>query len=132
MMLHCPAMVHKVVTLATILAVLFIACEMPISFTDTGTGNGSSRNFFLTAGIHQITYQASDREPFFGCNFGVSLESPRPDPLAPGRVIAKTDILQIDPRGRISGALVTPNIVEGQYTIDYLGDVPCDWTIAVS
>lgn len=125
-------MVHKVATLATILSLMSIACDVPISFTETGTGNGSSRTFFLTAGEHRITYQASDREPFFGCNFGISLDSPGPDPLAPGRVIAKTDILQIDPRGRISGALVTPNIAEGQYTIHYLGDLPCDWSITVS
>lgn len=125
-------MVHKVATFATVLAFMSIACDVPISFTETGTGNGSSRNFFLTAGEHRITYQASDREPFFGCNFGISLDRPGPDPLAPGRGIAKTDILQIDPRGRISGALVTPNIVEGQYTIRYLGDVPCDWSITVS
>jgi hypothetical protein len=124
-------MIHKVASLATILTVISLACDVPISFTETGTGNGSSRDFHLTAGSHRITYQANDREPFFGCNFGISLDSPSPDPLAPGRMITKTDILRIDPKGRISGALVTPHIVEGQYSIHYLGDVPCDWTITI-
>ena len=47
-------------------------------------------------------------------------------------MIVKTDILRIDPHGRLSDALLTPSLVEGHYAIDYLGDVPCDWTVTVT
>ena len=70
-------MLHKASAFAAAFAVITIACGAT-AFADEGTGNGSSRTFHLKAGIHRVTYEARDREPFLGCNFGISFETPSP------------------------------------------------------
>lgn len=125
-------MKHVRIGLAALVAAMTVACDSSPAFSESGVGNGSSAHFHLASGIHRITYEAHDREPFFGCIFGVSLGSPDLDPLAPNRDVARTEIRRVEPRGRISGTVVTPHVLEGQYALQYLGDEPCDWTVTVS
>lgn len=130
--LHWGTHMFKRAAVVAVLAISSGSCSILPAFAETGTGNGSSRTFHLSAGTHRITFDAADREPFTGCNFGISFESPGPDPLAPGRVITSTAIMRIEPRGRLDHTLVTPDLADGDYAIDYLGDVPCDWTVTVN
>lgn len=129
--MHCAGTQVKAASVVALMLML-ASCDGLPAFSERGTGNGSSATFRLSAGISRITWEAQDREPFFGCLFGVSLESPMPDPLAPFRMIVQTEIMRVDPRGRISGSLLTPNLVAGEYSLRYLGDQPCDWSVAVS
>lgn len=124
-------MSHKRVGVLAVVAVIGAACASVPNFSDFGTGNGSSRTFHLDDGVGRISFSAKDREPFLGCEFGISLASPTTDPLAPGRVIAKTEIRKVEPRGYISDVFLTPNLIDGDYTLEYLGDQPCDWTVEI-
>jgi hypothetical protein len=117
--------------LSLVFAVLVVGCSGPAAFSDSGVGNGGSAPFELDAGTHRIEYQAVDREPFFGCTVGVAFLEPVADPFAPGRVLAQTDLIRIEPRGQTSGELLTPAIRAGEYSLHYLGDRPCDWTVSV-
>lgn len=117
--------------LPIVFALCVVGCGGPASYSDSGAGNGGSARFDLDAGTHRIEYRAIDREPFFGCNFGVAFVEPLADPLAPGRVLTQTELVTIEPRGQSSGELVTPSILEGQYSLNYLGDRPCDWTVSI-
>ena len=123
---------HIRIGLAALVAAMAVACDRSPAFSESGVGNGSSAPFHLASGAHRIAYEAHDREPFFGCIFGVSLGSPNLDPPAPNRAVAQTEIRRVEPRGRISGTVVTPHLLEGQYALHYLGDEPCDWTVTVS
>jgi hypothetical protein len=115
-----------------VFTVCLVGCGGPAAFSDSGVGNGGSAPFVLDAGTHRIEYQAVDREPFFGCTFGVALLEPVADPLAPGRVLAQTELITIKPRGQASGELLTPAVREGEYSLSYRGDRPCDWTVSIS
>jgi len=117
--------------LSGLLCVSVAGCGGPAAFSDSGVGDGSSAPFDLDAGTHRIEYRAVDREPFFGCTFGVAFLEPVADPLAPGRTLAETELIMIEPRGQASGALLTPAVRAGQYYVRYLGDRPCDWTVSV-
>ena len=112
-------------------AVFVIGCSGPAAFSDSGVGDGSSGPFDLGAGTHRIEYRAVDREPFFGCAFGVAFLEPVADPLAPGRILVQTELIRIEPRGRTTGELLTPGVRAGQYYVRYLGDRPCDWSVSV-
>lgn len=101
-------------------------------FVGSGTGDGSSVLFHLGAGAYRVEYTAVDREPFFGCNFGLAIETPEGDPLSPARIVVSTEIRTVEPQGQIADRLVTPTLMEGQYALHYLGDRPCDWKVSVS
>jgi hypothetical protein len=123
--------VRRTRLLIVVFAVCVIGCGGPAAFSDSGVGDGSSGPFNLDAGTHRIEYRVVDREPFFGCTFGVAFLEPVADPLAPGRVFAQTELVRIEPRGQASGELLTPAVRTGQYHVRYLGDRPCDWTVSV-
>ena len=108
-----------------------VGCGGPAVFSESGTGNGGSGPFDLSAGGHRIEYHAVDREPYFGCIFGIALVAPLVDPLAPGQVVTQTSLIAVEPRGQVSGELVTPSVREGSYFFNYLGDRPCDWTVSI-
>ena len=115
------------------LASMLAACgNSPNLFADAGSANGTSVPFHVPDGIVLIQYDVADREPWFGCNFGVQLVIPEQDPLAPGRVVTTTEVLEIGPRDRTSGRLLSPPLTSGDYFLRYLGDKPCDWAIRVS
>lgn len=101
-------------------------------FVDAGTDNGTSVPFRVPAGAVEIDYRVTDREPWFGCRFGLELVAPEPDPLASGRVIASTDVFGVAPRSLTSGRLRSPSLLPGEYFLRYLGDLPCDWSVSVS
>jgi hypothetical protein len=112
-------------------AVGLSSCAGPPVFVESGSGNGSSDPFHLNPDVYTIEYTAVDREPYFGCTFGVALETPVGNPLAPGRVIATTPIDTVDPNGSIHGRLITPSIPNAEYS-RYLGNRPCDWTVRIT
>jgi hypothetical protein len=101
-------------------------------FADAGAANGTSVPFHVPAGAVRIEFDVSDREPWFGCNFEVPLVAPEPDPLAPGGVIATTEVIDVVPRGQKTGQLISPALTSGDTFLRYLGDRPCDWTVTVS
>jgi hypothetical protein len=117
--------------LSVVFVVCVVGCGAPAAFSDSGVGDGSSAPLDLDAGTHRIEYRAVDREPFFGCTFGVAFLEPLADPLAPGRVLAQTELITIEPRGQASGELLTPAVRAGEYSLHYLGDRPCEWTVSV-
>jgi hypothetical protein len=115
------------------LAWMLATCgSKPNLFADSGVANGTSVPFHVPDGIVSIQYEAADREPWFGCNFGVQLVAPEQDPLAPGRVVTTTDVFEVRPRDRTSGRLLSPPLTSGDYFLRYLGDKPCDWAVRVS
>lgn len=115
-----------------ILVMMFSGCDAKPIFADVGVGNGTGITFHLPGGRYTIAYEVHDREPWFGCNFGLALVAPEGDPLAPGRVVATTGVMEIKPRGSAAATLVSPSVPKGDYFIRYLGDRPCDWTVRVS
>lgn len=114
------------------LVVALSGCGSKHLFVDAGVGNGTSVDFPVSGGVYTIEFEARDREPWFGCNFGLALVRPEGDPLAPGRVVATTEVVEVGPRGSRTATLVSPSLPEGDYFIRYLGDRPCDWTVRVS
>jgi hypothetical protein len=114
------------------IATLLSACAGAAVFADAGVGNGDSTSFQVPGGQYAVEYEARDREPWFGCDFGVALVAPEDDPLAPGRVVATTDVIAVAPRGSAVAALTTEPMPEGEYFIRYLGSRPCDWAIRVT
>ena len=88
--------------------------------------------FRVPDGIVWIQYEVADREPWFGCDFGLQLVAPGQDQLAPGRVVLTSEIFEISPRGRTSGRLLSPPLTSGDYFLRCLGDKPCDWAVRVS
>jgi len=125
-----PRLAVQSIGLAGLIGIL--ACSPAVLFEDRGTGNGASVPFRVTIGALAIDYAAIDREPSFGCEFGVQLMVQGPDPLAPGRVLASTPVTAVKPGARISGRLTSPVLGTGEYFLAYLGNKPCDWTVTVS
>lgn len=111
---------------------LLSACAGAAVFTDAGVGNGDSTSFVVSGGHYAVEYEARDREPWFGCDFGVALVAPEDDPLAPGLVVATTDVIAVAPRGSAVATLTSEPLPEGEYFIRYLGSRPCDWAIRVT
>jgi hypothetical protein len=109
-----------------------VACNAQPIFVDAGASNGASVPFRVPNGPLSIDYVVSDREPWFGCNFGLQLMVQGPDPLARGHVIVSTNVFDVKPEGEMSGRLISPVLAGGDYFLEYLGNKPCDWKVAVS
>ncbi len=106
------------------------ACSAPV-FSDRGVGDASSVPFELRPGSYVISFEAKDREPWFGCTFGVALYATSPDPLAVGQRIGGTDVRTVEPNSTAQGGLAVVVVSEGKYYLQYLGNRPCDWEVSV-
>jgi hypothetical protein len=89
--------------------------------------DSSTGTFSLPAGSVSITYEALDREPWFGCDFGVALLLQPLDPLAPGQPIGRSDVQRLSPRATTKGNVLLPAVAAGTYYLGISGT--CDWRV---
>jgi hypothetical protein len=97
-----------------------------VVFTDEGAIDGTTVAFHLQGRAYTVRWTATDREPWHGCDFSISLL--RTDGSA-GSEVGGSGTVRVSPRGRIDDGFQTA-VSEGRYFFRFGGS--CAWKVSIA